>query len=72
MSYTIDIKEIQNVLYVCNVNFYEFYVDVESECLTIELNEMIDNIDIDSLIKGLEEAVDYVEFDGCEVISLFW
>jgi len=50
----IDLKEVTNLLYVCNVNFYEMYMETEHESITIEVDD-IDNIDMDTLIDELED-----------------
>ena len=68
----IDIKGIQELLYACNVNFYEMYVDTECECIDIELNEMIENIAIEELLKELKEIFEEIEFNDSDVIILYF
>ena len=50
----IDLKEVTNVLDICNVNVYEMYMETEYESITIEVDE-IDSIDMDTLIDELED-----------------
>ncbi len=61
----IDLKEVTNLLYDCNMNFYEMYIDTEYESITIEVDE-IDSIDMDILIDELEDmnVFYYVEVVG--------
>ena len=69
----IDVKEIQNILYCCNVNFYQMEIDTECECITIALNELIENIAIDELLEELKDIFNEIEFDEVEkVITLFF
>ena len=68
----IDIKEIQNLLYVCNVNFYDMYVDTEHMDLIIEFNELLENVDMDELMNELNDLFreENVEFNGDDVIYI--
>ena len=64
----IDIKKLINLLYVCNVNFYEFTIDTEHMDIVIELTDYInglENIDVDELNDGLCEIFgeDNFEFE---------
>ena len=59
----IDIKEIQDLLYNCNVNFYEMYIDTECECICIELNELIENIALDDIMEELNDLFDDVDYE---------
>ena len=63
----IDIKEIQNILYTCNVNFYFMYVNTEDECIDIEMNENIENIDIEPLLDELNNIFDEIDFEEFEM-----
>lgn len=67
----IDIKEIQNQLYVCNVNFYDMYVDTEAECITIEMDELMETVALDRLIEGLEKIFDEVECEEGNLVLYF-
>lgn len=64
----IDIKEIQDILYCCNVNFYFMYVNTEDECIDIEMNEDIKNIDIEPLLDELNNIFDEIDFEEVEMI----
>ena len=60
----IDVKEIQNLLYVYNVNFYDMYVDTETGCIDVDMNEMLDNVDVEGLMGELREIFDDVSLEG--------
>lgn len=49
----IDLKKIQELLYLCNANFYDFTIDTENMDIVIELNEDMENVDMEVLEKGL-------------------
>ena len=57
----ININEAINLLYICNVNSYEMYMDTEQDCITIEVNDSMERVDVDELVEGLEELFDDVE-----------
>ena len=61
----IDIKEIQELLTNCNVNFYDMYIDNEMDCIDIDINESIENVEMDDLIEGLKRIVS----DDVEVVG---
>lgn len=72
----INVKELTNLLYVCNVNFYEFTIDTEHMDIDIELTDYInglEKIDVDELYDGLCEIFgeDNFEFEDDRIwISL--
>jgi len=69
----IDVKEIQNILYCCNVNFYEMEINTDEECIDITLNELIEHIAIDELLEELNEIFNEIDFEDVEkVIRLYF
>jgi len=69
----IDIKEIMNILYLCNVNFYEINIDSDNNELIIDLDELIENIDHDELNNKLLEIFDddEIEINDDNIIIYF-
>lgn len=69
--WSLNIKDIQDLLYNCNVNFYQMEIN-EHMCFDITLNEQLSNIDIDDLKEELSDIVgaDNYTFEE-DVISIF-
>ena len=67
----IDLKEVTNLLYVSNVNFYEMYMDTEQDDITIEV-ESVESVDMDDLICGLEDIFEDVEVVGNTIYCSYY
>ena len=68
----IALNDVHNLLYNCNVNFYDWYVDTDEGCIIIDVNELEDNIDLDELIKGFERIVtEDIEYNDGSFILYF-
>lgn len=68
----IDIKEIQNLLYRCNVNKYDMIMETEHETITITMTQPIETIDMEELTSELEEIFYEVEFQEYDDYTSLW
>ena len=68
----IDIKEIQEILNNCNVHFYDMCIDTDNDCVQVDMNELSENIDFDTLTSDLGRLFDEVIVEGTTVYLSYY